>query len=101
MYIITKNKRHIVNLSHVAEMFIGNDGVSIKINFDNGGRYELERYNSPRETETAMEMLCDAVGKVETFRLPTEKEIQAKLVQTHDGIPHHITGKKSKGHGGS
>ena len=101
MIIITKNRSHIINFDYVTEIFRGNDEVSIKVNFNNGGRYELERYNDCRQAEIAMDMLCEAVGKVDKFAMPTEKQIQARIAQIHDSIPHHITGKKNKSHGGS
>jgi hypothetical protein len=101
MIIITKNKNHIINFDYVTEIFKGSDGISIKVNFNNGGRYELDRYSDSVYAEKAMEMLCESIGKTERFIMPTEKEIQAKITQTHDTIPRHITGKKGKGHGGS
>lgn len=101
MIIITKNKSHIINFDYVTEIFKGSDETSIKVNFSNGGRYELDRYSDRTYAEKAMEMLCDSIGKTEKFIMPTEKEIQARITQTHDAIPRHITGKKNKSHGGS
>lgn len=101
MMIISKNRSNIVNCDYVTEIYIGNDGTAIRINFENGGRYDLERYDSRESANIAMAMLCDVIGKADRFIMPTEKEIQAYIVRTHDAAPRHINGKKTKSHGGS
>ena len=102
MIVITRNKLNILNFDHVTEMFLSPDKMSIRVNFSNGGRYELERYNELGQAQRAMEMLCEAIGTVEKFILPTEEQIKAYVVKTTNrATPKHITGKKNKGHGGS
>lgn len=102
MIIISKDKKHIINFDYVTDIFIGSNEVSIKINFSNSKGCELERYCNQEDTNVAMEMLCDAISrKASKFEMPTEKQIQAKIVQYHDTLSRHISGKKTKGHGGS
>lgn len=70
MIIITKNNSHIINFDYVTEIFKGSDTTSIKINFDNGGRYELERYQCEKDVDIALELLGKAFGNAEVFHMP-------------------------------
>lgn len=102
MTIVSKDKKHIINFDYVTDIFIGSNEVSIKVNFSDGKGCELERYYSQKDASVAMEMLCDAISRnASKFEMPTEKQIQAKVVQYHDTPSRHISGKKNKGHGGS
>lgn len=102
MIIISKDKKRIINFDYVTNMYVGSNELSIKIDFSNTNGCELERYCNQQDTKIAMEMLCDAISrKASKFEMPTEKQIQAKIVQYHDTLSRHISGKKTKGHGGS
>ena len=100
MYIVNKNKTQLLNLGQVTALYIGADDVSIKAEFATGNGCQVARYNSHEEAVTAMEMLGRAIGRGEVFFFPDSMELQAKI-QEGKQKPHHISGKKTKGHGGS
>lgn len=104
MIIINRNKSKVINLSATNEIFKGADGYSIKVNFSNGAGTQIERYSSTEAADIALEMLCDAIGKAEKFSMPTEEQIQARVIYTRKpGNAYHkqIGGVKPKSHGGS
>lgn len=106
MVIVSKNKDILINLEHTKNIYKGADNCTLKANFGNTDGCQLSRYNSPDEMQIAMEMLIDAIGKREVFIMPSDDEVKAKLKAKAGakGIgenQHHITGKKTKGHGGS
>ena len=103
MIIFSKEKIKGINLDNVNEIFKGGDGFTIKVSFRNGGGTQLERYNSTRETDIAMEMLCEAIGQQDKYVMPTEEQIQARIVATRDRgeFNKQHNGGKRKGHGGS
>lgn len=103
MIIICRNK-NIVNLAQVSNIFKGNDGLSIKVNFVNGQGTQLEKYNSVDEADVALEMLGNAIGKNEKFLMPNEEQIQAFIISKRSaGKEYHNQhkGVKKKRHGGS
>lgn len=100
MYIVNKSKTQLLNLEQVTALYIGADDVSIKADFATGNGCQVARYNSRAEATVAIEMLGRAIGRSEVFFFPDSKEIQAKI-QDGKQKAHHISGKKTKGHGGS
>lgn len=99
MYIISKGNTQLINLAHVTAMYIGADECSIKVDFSTGKGCQVARYNSKAEVKAAMEMLSKAIGHTEIFCFPNSEELRAKVITNER--PHHIAGKKTKGHGGS
>lgn len=102
MFIVSKDRKAIINLEQVSTMYIGSDGCSIKADYRSGNGCQLGRYDSARETRIVMEMVADRIGtgKMEICFMPDDSAVKAKL--NADGQKyHHITGKKTKGHGGS
>ena len=65
MTIVSKDKKHIINFDYVTDIFIGSNEVSIKVNFSNSKGCELERYYSQKDASVAMEMLCDAISRMQ------------------------------------
>lgn len=100
MFIVSKDRKAIINLEQVATMYIGSDGCSVKADYRSGNGCQLGRYNSEKEARKAMSIVADNIGKTEVCLMPDDNTIKARL--NLDGQPyHHITGKKTKGHGGS
>lgn len=100
MYIVNKVKSQILNLAQVTALYIGADDISIKADFATGNGCQVARYSSHAEAVTALEMLGRSIGRNDVFFFPTDKEVQAKIQQGSTKI-YHVTGKKTKGHGGS
>ena len=105
MYIVNKSKTQLLNLEQVTALYIGADDVSaddvsIKADFTTGNGCQVARYNSRAEATAAIEMLGRAIGRSEVFFFPDSKELQAKIQDGKQKV-HHISGKKTKGHGGS
>lgn len=101
MYIVNKNKTQIVNLNQVTVIFIGADECSIKADFPTGKGCQIAKYESREAAIVAMEMLGKAIGRTDAFFFPSDEYLQTKILEQESRQTHHITGKKTKGHGGS
>lgn len=99
MYIVSKDKRSIINLEQVTAIYIGSDGCSIKCDYKNNG-CQLGRYNSDKEAKKAIEIIAERIGKADICTMPDDNAVKAKM-NLEGRNYHHITGKKTKGHGGS
>lgn len=100
MFIVSKDKKSIVNTELITSIYVGADGCTIKADFGNGKGCQIARYNSEKASQTAIEIISNNFGKAEICFMPEESAVNAKLNLTEQKN-HHITGKKTKGHGGS
>lgn len=100
MFIVNKNKTSIVNMSQITVMYLGADNCTIKADYQNGNGCQLGRYNSEAAARMAMEIVASSVGKTEVCFMPSDSAVNAKI-NIGEQKPHHISGKKTKGHGGS
>ena len=102
MLLMSKNKDSIVNLEYVENVYIGANGTSIKMISNSGNGSQLGAYTTSEETKMALNILSNRIKSNESLiEMPTEKDIQAYVVSLGIEKPRHITGKKTKGHGGS
>ena len=102
MLLMSKNKDSIVNLEYVENVYIGANGTSIKMISNSGNGSQLGAYTTSAETKMALNILSNRIKSNESLiEMPTEKDIQAYVVSLGIEKPRHITGKKTKGHGGS
>lgn len=100
MYIVSKDKKSIINTEQVTSMYVGADGCTIKVDFGNGKGCQIGRYNSEKECQIAIEIIAGNFGKADVCFMPESNAINAKLNLTEQK-QRHISGKKTKGHGGS
>lgn len=73
MYVASRNRKQIVNLKHVTQIYIGPMG-SIKADFAGGKTCSLEKYETAEETNEAMKRLTEAIGTTEIFVFPYLKK---------------------------
>lgn len=102
MIIVNKERNDAYNVSHIINFYIGADGCSVKVSAGNTTRGGiLGKYNSYDDTKKAFEMLLEKIQKNDEpiIYMPIDKDVLNRL-QTNQAY-HHITGKKTKGHGGS
>lgn len=100
MFILSKDNRSIINMEQITVVYIGSDNCTIKADYQNGKGCQLGRYNSEEETKIAMSIIFESVGKTEICVMPTDEAVRAKS-NLREQKNHHISGKKTKGHGGS
>lgn len=100
MFIVSKDRRSVINLSQVAAMYIGSDRCSVKADYKGGNGCQLGRYNSDKEAEKAVEIIAENIGKTEVCFMPDDSSVKAKMSFGEQKY-HHAAGKKTKGHGGS
>lgn len=100
MFLINKDKSAIVNMDQVTSIYTGADGCTLKADFGNGKGCQIGRYKSEKECRMAIQIISQSIGKAELCFSPQDDVISAKLNLT-EGKKYHITGKKTKGHGGS
>ena len=99
MIIVSKDRDSIVNMEQITNIFVGNDGYTVKAAFANGSGCQIGRYSSPVAVKV-IEMIGLAVGRGEVYFLPSDEEVAARMNEERARY-HHIDGKKTKGHGGS
>ncbi len=99
MIVVNKQRTSLINMDHVSCIYMGVDG-SLKANCTAGGSCQIARYNTPEEGETALAMLIESIGKTEVFYCPSDEAVCARIAASGQKY-HHVTGKKTKGHGGS
>lgn len=100
--IISKDRTQIINTQYVSAIYIAGEGTTIRCEMANGKPWNIGRYNSKKEAETAINILMERMKKDDFADVPSDEEVKAKInTCTHDFQRHHITGKKTKGHGGS
>lgn len=101
MFIVRKDRRAIVNLEQVATLYIGSDGCSIKADYKGGSGCQLGKYHSDKEAEKAIDIVAENIrtGKTEICFMPDDDSVRAKM-NLEEQKWHHVTGKKTKGHGG-
>lgn len=100
MFLVSKDKNSIVNMSQITVVYLGADNCTIKADYQNGKGCQLGRYDSEKEAKTAMEIVANSIGKTEVCFMPVDDTVNAKM-NLEEQKCHHITGKKTKGHGGS
>lgn len=100
MYIVSKDKNSIVNMSQITCVYLGADNCTIKADYQNGKGCQLGRYNSEAAAKMAMEIVANNMGKMEVCFMPEDSFINARL-NLGEQKQHHISGKKTKGYGGS
>ena len=100
MFIVSKDKKSIINTQEITCIYIGADGCNLKAEFENGKGCQIGRYNSEKQSQIAIEIIADNMGKNEVCFMPQDNDIDAKI-NNRKTKQHHISGKKTKGHGGS
>lgn len=102
MYIVSKDQNESYNSDHIINIFIDSGNCAIKVvagSTTRGG--VLGKYKTQDEMTKAFEILLDEMSRADTnvIYMPTDSKVADKLRvrETY----HHITGKKTKGHGGS
>ena len=103
MIIVNKDRDEAYCLNHIVNFYIASDANAIKAvagNFTRGGI--LGKYNSYAETKKAYEIMLERISKcgTEILYMPSDDEVRSRMREGKDTY-HHITGKKTKGHGGS
>ncbi|MCM1172096.1 MAG: hypothetical protein NC393_08200 [Clostridium sp.] len=100
MYLVSKDKNSIINMSQITVVYLGADNCTIKADYQNGKGCQVGRYNSEAEAKTAMDIVANSMDQVEVCFMPQDSEVNARL-NLEEQKQHHISGKKTKGHGGS
>lgn len=102
MFIVSKDRKSLINAEQVTCIYASTDGCSLKVDFQNGRGCQIGKYNSDGEARIAIGIIADSIklGNMEVCFMPDDNAIKAKL-NLDEQKYHHITGKKTKGHGGS
>lgn len=101
MFIVAKDRKSIVNTNHITSIYMGADGCTIKADFENGKGCQIARYDAEKLSKIAMDIIANNIDRNSTLcYMPDDKSIKAKI-NLEEQKYHHITGKKTKGRGGS
>lgn len=98
-----EKQRTIINLDAVKDIFPGREPGTLAVSFMSGITSKISVYSSEIEAKKAIEMIAEQMttGKTTVIRVPTAEEVRTRLKNTRLLTEHHVTGKKTKGHGGS
>ena len=100
MFIVSKDRNSIINTGQITALFIGADNCTIKADYQNGKGCQLGHYTSEAAARIAIGMIANSIGKTEVCFMPDDDSVNAKI-NLEKQKQHHISGKKTKGHGGS
>ena len=100
--IISKDRTQIINTQYVSAIYIAGEGTTIRCEMSNGKPWNIGKYNSQKEAETAISILTEKMKRDNFAVVPSDEEVKTKInTYVNDIQRHHIAGKKMKGHGGS
>lgn len=100
--IISKDRTQIINTQYVSAIYISGEGTTIRCEMSNGKPWNIGKYNSQKEAETAISILTEKMKRDNFAVVPSDEEVKTKInAYVNDIQRHHIAGKKTKGHGGS
>ena len=102
MFIVNKDRNDGYNSEFITNIYTDTGNCTIKVSAGNTTRGGiLGKYETIEAMMKAYEMLFAtlSIKNDKVIYMPTDAEVEAKIrtKETH----HHITGKKTKGHGGS
>lgn len=101
MFLVSKDKKAIINMQQVSCIYIGADACTIKADFENGRGCQIGRYASEKEALIAMEIITETMRRGEICAAPDDEAVRGRIRSSPESPWHHATGKKTKGHGGS
>lgn len=101
--IVNRECNDMYNIDHVTNIYIGSDGCTIKAAAGASTRGGiLGKYNSYEESKTAFMIMSERIAKgMPLIKMPGDAEVKERIKSEPKDSYHHITGKKTKGHGGS
>ncbi len=100
MYVLCSERGNLINFDKVVGLYVSSDGLSIRVEMENGKSWKVGNYQSLQETKEALEILSNKLNEKQTLCFPTRDEVKAKMNNQSQSY-HHATGKKTKGYGGS
>lgn len=102
MLVVSKEKSETYNLEKAERIYIGFDKPVVKIVTGSTRAGNLGEYDSFEKAKKAFEILMQraSTGRSNVIFMPNDPEVDAKLHEERQR-PQHISGKKTKGHGGS
>lgn len=102
MYVLSKKRSEIVKIDISGRIFVRGNSVCC------GGADEkplyLGDYESEEQARMALRLLFESLKNQRStvFEMPLERDVKARVANLIPDLErHHVTGKKTKGHGGS
>lgn len=102
MYVLNKNRTAIVKIDISGRIFVRDNAVCYG-RTDEKPSY-LGEYESWEQAKMALKILFDTLKnpRSNAVEMPLEGDVRARVANiTPEAERHHLTGKKTKGHGGS
>lgn len=102
MIIISKERNEAYNWNVAERIYIASDKSAVKIVAENTRAGNLGEYGSFEKAKKALEIIMTEIslGRKEVVYMPDDATVQARMNENKEYY-HHVTGKKTKGHGGS
>lgn len=100
MFVVSKDKKCILNADNINDIHLGRDGYNIKVEYTSGKGCQIGRYENEKQAIAALEILIKRMENNLICLVPDDNEVKA-YISLEQTKWHHATGKKTKGHGGS
>lgn len=89
------------NVSHIVSLFYGNQTGNVRAEMMNGRNAVISEIMTTEEGQVCLKLIADEMAKgKEVITCPNPERIRAVFVNQTE-TRHHVTGKKTKGHGSS
>ena len=75
MFLVSKDKKAMINMVQVSSIYIGADTCTIKADFENGRGCQVGRYASEKEALAAMEIITEAMKRGEICAAPDDEAV--------------------------
>lgn len=80
MYIVSKDKKSIINTEQITSIYVGADGCTIKADFGNGRGCQIGRYMSEKECQAAIGIIAGNFGTADFCFMPEDDAIKEKSI---------------------
>lgn len=102
MFLYNKKKGYMVNADMLKDIFLGREPGAVAVGFESGAATKLAVYDSEAEATEAINMIAERMSTSTRaiICVPNDEEVKSSLRSKRQTY-HHVTGKKTKGHGGS
>lgn len=101
MIIVSQDRTEMCMLEHTTHIFVNQKDFTLRIVVGDTRAGKIGEYSCDAQVRIAFNMLTERIqtGKQVVY-VPTEDEVKSRINAMGEKY-HHITGKKTKGHGGS
>lgn len=104
MYLYSEHNAQLINMEHVALMYVSSTGDFIRVVLDSGAVLKIGRYENEMQSDAALKLIAKSIGSttadVRIISMPTVEQAD-KAAERPEYHNHSLNGKKTVRRGGS